>query len=231
MLIKFGGGVLDARGSIGGNTFARNRYGNYARSRTKPVNPNSSRQQQMRAILGGLVEYWRSTLTVEQRAAWNQYGANVNWLNKLGESVKLAGFNHFTRSNSVRLLAGLGVLADGPTELTLPAADETANATISAGTGNLSVSFDDSLEWVDEDGGALLVSVSIPQGEGRVFLQPQFRYAGVVLGDATTPPTSPASIACPWEIAAGQQCLVQFRILRADGRVSMPFFRTVTIGS
>ncbi|GAH50296.1 unnamed protein product, partial [marine sediment metagenome] len=43
-LVKLGGGIVQISGSIAGNTFARNRFGNYMRSRTKPVNPNSTRQ-------------------------------------------------------------------------------------------------------------------------------------------------------------------------------------------
>ncbi|GAI58374.1 unnamed protein product, partial [marine sediment metagenome] len=37
-LVKYGGGITQMSGSIAGNTFARNRYGNYVRSRTKPIN-------------------------------------------------------------------------------------------------------------------------------------------------------------------------------------------------
>ncbi|GAH13494.1 unnamed protein product, partial [marine sediment metagenome] len=48
-LVKYGGGIVQMSGSIAGNTFARNRYGNYVRARTKPINPNSDRQVVVRA--------------------------------------------------------------------------------------------------------------------------------------------------------------------------------------
>ena len=58
-LIKYGGGIVDMSGSIAGNTHARNRFGNYMRARTKPVNPNSDRQVAIRAIVSYLAEFWQ----------------------------------------------------------------------------------------------------------------------------------------------------------------------------
>ncbi|GAI01350.1 unnamed protein product, partial [marine sediment metagenome] len=43
-LIKYGGGIVQISGSIAGTVFARNKMGNYARPRTKPVNPRTARQ-------------------------------------------------------------------------------------------------------------------------------------------------------------------------------------------
>jgi len=101
-LVKFGGGVVQMSGSIAGDTFARNRYGNYCRARTKPTNPNTSRQQDVRASLAFLTDRWSNTLTALQRAAWNLYGDSVAMTNRLGETTKLTGFNHYIRSNIER---------------------------------------------------------------------------------------------------------------------------------
>ena len=48
-LVQYGGGIVDARGSIGGNTFSKCAGGHYMRARTKPVNPKSALQQTRRA--------------------------------------------------------------------------------------------------------------------------------------------------------------------------------------
>ena len=98
-LIKYGGGIIQMSGSIAGNTYARNRFGNYARARTKPVNPNTDLQDQYRSAVASLTQRWAQTVTAAQRAAWNLYGNNVNMLNRLGEVVHLTGFNHYIRSN------------------------------------------------------------------------------------------------------------------------------------
>ncbi len=75
-LVKYGGGIVQMSGSIGGDTFARNRYGNYVRARTKPVNPNTTLQQAVRASMSFLTNRWAQTLDAAQRTAWNPYAQN-----------------------------------------------------------------------------------------------------------------------------------------------------------
>ena len=118
--VKYGGGIIQMSGSIAGNTFARNRFGNYVRARTKPVNPNSDRQVAARARVSFLSEYWASDLSAVNRGLWDTYAAAVAMKNKLGESIKLTGFNHFIRTNAVRMGVALPVLEPGPTILSLP---------------------------------------------------------------------------------------------------------------
>lgn len=231
MLVKFGGGILDASGKLGGNVFARNRYGSYVRGLVGPINPNSERQQAIRSKMQSAVEAWRATLTAAERAAWEVYAAAVNWTNRLGETIHLSGYNHFIRSAVSLLQCSAAIITDGPTELTLPEADETMAATISEATQLISVAFDTGLDWVGEDDAYLSVSMSIPNGEGRTFLKQQLRWAGLVAGDSGTPPTSPQTIACPFPVAEGQKVYVEAKIIRADGRVSAPFRDTTAIAA
>ena len=100
-LVKFGAGIVDMRGSIAGVVHARNRFGNYTRPRTKPVNPQSQRQTAARIIMAFLAEQWREApMTEAIRTAWQTYADSVNWNNKLGEQVTLTGFNMFIRGNA-----------------------------------------------------------------------------------------------------------------------------------
>lgn len=90
--IRFGGGIVDARGSIAGNTFSRNAGGAYQRARTAPTNPQTTRQSAVRNALGQSAQEWR-TLDEEQRTAWveaatTQQGAYVN---RIGESEQYTG--------------------------------------------------------------------------------------------------------------------------------------------
>jgi hypothetical protein len=62
--------VGDLRGSIGGNTYSRNRYGAYIRQRVKPVNPNTVAQSIARSIFSSISAGWR-LLTQERRDYWN----------------------------------------------------------------------------------------------------------------------------------------------------------------
>jgi hypothetical protein len=212
-------------GSIAGNTYARNRFGNYARARTKPVDPNTARQQAVRSTMSHLTTAWAQTLTAVQRTAWNLYASSVSMKNRLGEDVNLTGYNHFLRSNTAILQGGGDQINAGPTIFELPEADPTLSVSISEDTQKLTVTFDDAAEWANEDGGHLLVSVGTPQNAQRNFFAGPYRYAGVLNGDSGEEnPTSPdETIEVPFACSEGQRVWIKARIVRADGRLSEEF--------
>lgn len=223
-LIKYGGGIVQMSGSIAGNTHARNRFGNYMRARTKPVNPRSARQSFARAVIMMLAEQWREDpMTDAIRTAWQTYANSVNWNNKLGESVTLTGFNHFIRSNAAILRAGGTIVTAGPTDLGLPAGDPAFAVTGSAGDAKLSIAFDDTFDWLDEDGGYLSVEMGEPQNPTRNFFGGPWRFADSVDGDSVTAPTTPTEIDPPFTLTEGQKIWARASIIRADGRMSTKF--------
>lgn len=222
-LIKYGGGVIQMSGSIAGNTFARNRYGNYVRARTVPTNPNTPGQQQVRAAIAWLVDHWSQTLSPAQRTAWGLYADSVNMLNKLGEVIHLSGFNHFIRSNAIRKRHAQTIIIDAPTTFELPAHDPTMTFTASEATQLVSVVYDNTLGWANETGGHIYFFVGTPQNAQRNFFAGPWRYGDVEDGDDTTPPTSPKDVATPFAIAEGQALWIYARISRLDGRLSEKF--------
>lgn len=222
-LCKFGGGVTDIRGSIGGTVFSRNRSGNYMRARTTPVNPSSQRQSTMRAIIASLAQAWGNVLTSAQRDAWEVYANAITFTNKLGEQIKLTGFNHYIRSNSFIEQNGNVRVDDGPTVLTLPGEDSIFAAVVDEATQMIAVTFDDTLDWVGQDNGLLGVYMSSPQSAGTTFIQGPWRLAGTINGDSTTPPTSPTDIAVPFPVGQGQIIGVRARLVEEDGRLSDHF--------
>jgi len=229
-LIKFGGGITEMRGSIGGNTFARNRFGAYARSRTKPVNPSSTRQQTVRAIIQQITQLWAG-LTADQRSAWALYGDSVGWVNALGETQHLSGFNMYCRTNMLLQLAGATLVSDAPTTLSLPEADPDFAIAADASDDDFSVTFDNALDWANEAGGYLVCSLGQPVSPTRNFFGGPYRYAGKVEGDAATPPSIPATFTSPFELGSGQKVWAFARIVRADGRVSVPFRANCIVGA
>jgi len=229
-LVKFGGGVVQMSGSIAGDTFARNRYGNYVRSRTKPVNPNTSAQNQIRTIFSDLTTRWAQTLTANQRAAWNLYGSNVNMKNRLGETVNLTGFNHYLRSNTYRIYGDRPIVDDGPVVFELPEKDNSIAITGSEATGHISLTFDDTLDWCAEEGSLVILRNGVPQNAQRNFFAGPYHAYGRMVGDAVTPPTSPLDADYWYPIAAGQKIWIELRISRADGRLSEPFRADVLVG-
>jgi len=114
-LIKLGIALAEIRGSVGGTTFARNRAGAYARNRTKPVNPASTKQTIVRLRLSSLQTIWQNTLTSTMRAAWNAVAQANPFKNKLGENSAISGFNLYLRVNALRLIPGLALATVPPT--------------------------------------------------------------------------------------------------------------------
>lgn len=220
-LLKLGGGISELRGSIGGTVFARNRSGAYARNRTKPVDPCSSRQVSVRAIMTMMYGMW-ALLTAAQRTAWSTFANNVTVSNRLGESITLSGFNMFTKTVAAMKTAGLAPVTTAPTVFALPSQSTAIVPTPDASSKNYSIAFDNTESWATEIGGALLISEGLPQNPTVNFYKGPFQYLGKIAG-ATTAPTSPAVIASNNTMATGQRVWLSCRVLRADGRLSNPF--------
>lgn len=222
-LIKFGGGIIQMSGSIAGNTFARNRYGNYVRARTKPVNPNTAQQNLVRSVVATLTARWAQTLTAVQRTAWNLYADNVNMKNKLGETIHLSGFNHYIRSNAFLQRFGKTIVDAGPVIFELPEQDPAFNITASEVAQQITVAFDDAMDWDNETGGYLIYRQGQPQNAQRNFFAGPYKLLSFTAGETGVPVASPVIEAAVFAIAELQRLWVVARILRADGRLSEEF--------
>lgn len=103
--IRFGGGVAEIRGSIGGTTFSRTRAGAIARNRTKPVNTPSAVRAAVRTVFGMVSKLWRD-LTDAQRTNWNTTAVSWPQVNKMGETYTPSGQALFNKLNNSLALAG-----------------------------------------------------------------------------------------------------------------------------
>lgn len=228
-LVKYGGGLVGMSGSIAGTTFARNASGSYARSRTKPVNPSSSLQVARRTALAYWTEYWHETATPAQRTAWATYANAVVMKNRLGESIKLSGFNHFVRALTMRTLTALTITPEGPPQLTLPQIDPTFAIAGSVATQLLSITYDITLPWHSVVGSAIAIFLGRPQVITRTFFKGPWQYAGkVVIAD-----TSPKTIPSPFTLILGQKIWCYARITTGplDSRLSEKFSDDAVVGA
>lgn len=206
-------------GSMGGITASRNAAGTYFRQRSIPVNPATAQQQAVRNAMSQLAAAWVSVLSSAQRAAWVTYSDNVPLTDKLGAQINVGGLPMYQRSNVPRLQAGLPRVDDAPTIFDL-GDFTTPTLTVAVLATALQVSFDNSDAWANEDDSAMLVYGSRPVNASIAFFKGPYRLAGTIDGDSTTPPTSPATLTNPFPFVAGQRVFTQFRVSRADGRLS-----------
>lgn len=222
-LVQYGGGITQISGSIGGDVHARNRSGNYVRPRTKPTNPNTALQQAARGALTLLTERWSETLTAAQRTAWNLYAASVSMLNRLGQVIHLTGFNMYIRSNCFQARYGITIIDAGPTTFTLPDTDPTISVTASEATQQFTCTFDDTMAWASEDNAYMTALMGQPQNPQRNFFKGPWKGIRYLSGNSGAPLASPLPLGALHVITEGQRCWVQFRIYRADGRISNTF--------
>lgn len=219
--------IAQASGSLNGLTFSHNRGGMYIRNRSIPTNPGTALQAAVRNYFSSLAKRWQQVLTASQRQAWSDYGTNVPIVDALGEPRNLTGLQHYLRSNTPRLQAGLDVVDDGPTVYSLPAFQAPV-PTASEAAQKVSIAFNNGDDWANEDDAAMLVlgSDSLP---GSInYHKGPYNYLGKIEGDSVTPPTSPTLFDPKAPFVAGQKVFVQARVTRADGRLSEPFRLGVT---
>lgn len=211
-------------GRLGSTIASRNSSGNYLRTGTIPVNPNTARQIAVRGAVSQLSIAWATVLDQDQRDAWAAYGRNVPWHNKLGEIIYLKGIAHYVRSNVPRLQAGLDRVDDGPTIYTVAFPEDDLGITASEATQLLSPTGYDQMEWCAEDGAAQLYYVGLPQNPSRLFFGGPYRLAHTELGNTAVPLTSPYTpfLTPDFPFVENHRIWVRTRITRADGRLS-PF--------
>lgn len=219
MLYK-GSLITDASGSLGGITASRNKGGRYFRARTTPVNPNTVNQQVARQAMATLNDYWISNLTQAQRDAYADYAANVPGVNRLGETIQLNGQQWFIGMNQPRVRNGLAIVDDVAGVFDRGAMGVVELDSLEETTMDLT--FDDALDWCDEDGSALIVQIGDPVNQTVNFYGGPWRTLDTVDGDSVTPPTSPATIAIAPSLPINSKAFFRVRISRADGRLSTP---------
>ena len=105
-------------GSVGGNTWSRNKGGLYVKMKGIPTNPNSSRQQAVRGFLSQGTVDWASLAQVE-RDAWDGWAETHPLTDPLGQEYFRTGHQAFVGLRSRALDQGL-VPNDDPPALGVP---------------------------------------------------------------------------------------------------------------
>lgn len=92
-------GITNISGKSGGSVFAHNKNGNYVRRLGIATQPQTAKQTLARSIFGVISRMWGS-LTVEQREAWKNFGAEHPKTDQFGDSRPLTGRQAFISVNS-----------------------------------------------------------------------------------------------------------------------------------
>jgi len=221
--IKTSALIADIRGSVGGNVFARNKAGLYARARIKPLNPRSALQQLRRAKLSAAAAYW-SQLTAQVRADWQAYATNTSWTNRLGDSINIGGEAAFIR------LVALWLMYSSTIPTAAPTAYGHASATITTMTASEAtqtpIITDPSAGWdksTDDD--VLFVFGAMPQPASRAMAPNRYQFLRTISGNSGAPQAFPFTLPTwPWTFAEGQKLTIGLVHIDPDTRVSVRTF-------
>lgn len=198
------------RGRLAGNVFSHNKGGDYVRLGTTPTNPQTSRQQTTRGILGGLASAWSQNLTPAQRDAWDVWASANPIKNSLGIDVTITGLAWFLKCNCRLSDAGLENVVDPPVD-PAPVSLQTFSVDISAAT-TIDVTFTDDM-LSDE---AFILWTSLPVSVGSTPNLAQCRLAGYSgVGQA-----SPWAATSPHSFQTGQRGVMYGARLDGQGLIS-----------
>lgn len=115
MRVNFGTIVNDARGSIDGITYSKNKSGAYVRGKVTPSNPQTPYQQAARALLSNFSKAW-ADLTDAQRVGWTEFAKQFGMTDVFGAKKPINGLSAFIRVNTQLSNAGAATLNDSPVD-------------------------------------------------------------------------------------------------------------------
>ena len=170
--ILFGGGVSAARGSLGGNTFSRNRAGAHVRARTKGVRPATTSQTSIAAKHAANAQLYSYGLTSGELVNWRSFASANPVLNRFGQTMLLSGQQMFCRLNNVLTLVGSAPITSPPANLNVSQPTSVFLAAVHDPGGSLTVTVNvaaigaNEYAWLD---------VTYGMSAGRSFVSSQLR--------------------------------------------------------
>ncbi len=227
--VTFGNGVSNIAGSIGGNTYSRNRFGAYIRIKRIPVNPRTSKQTIARGQFGAASSAWRA-LPLSSRLTWTNAAVNISVINPGGYPTGITGSNLFTSYSATAALTGVTVPADAPAA---DAAGVITEATMITDASENVVEVDAS-SFTGAATALVLIYATRPLSAGITFIKPSdYRFMA-----ATTVTTMASGIALSASYIAqfgnitgltGKQIAFKYVVLSLNGYRGVPFEQTVKI--
>lgn len=117
--IKYSALVSEMRNKLNGSVLSKNRYGNYIRNKVTPVNPQTSFQQNVRALLSSVSQAWAG-LSEAGRNGFTALAQNHPFTDIFGDSKTLDGKAMFSKLNMNLQKIGLSPITVAPVFVGMP---------------------------------------------------------------------------------------------------------------
>lgn len=226
--MKFVSALLTAAsGKVRGLVASHNKGGSYFRGKTIPTNPNSTGQVAARNRVSTLVARFRLTLTNAQKAGWAVFAENVNWIDKLGNSVLLTSTNWYIKANTIRMQGGFAIADAAPTTFALSTLSP-LTGTVTASSTNLVMGWSNVDDW---QGNTTTAGVNIyasrPQNGTINYFTGPYQFAGNI---RSTAGSGTSLVALPFVAGpVGTKIFIRAVATAVDGRPSSVFRSGITV--
>jgi len=223
-LIKYGPVVADARGSVGGTVFTRNRFGAVMKQRTTPKYNGSERQAAMTALMSVIVDSWNTDLTVALRNAFNSATLLFTVPNALGEQVHLTGMQWYMRCNFLLSLTGQTLVTAPPVAPIIPAPTLTIEHVPDTGIVCSAIG-----DWDTSATTKVLVSTSATLRQTVNYFKGP--WPSRVSHDATQYDSLPFNIRGSAILVINSRYFLRFRSVHSDGASSFAVIYSADVGA
>lgn len=212
--VKFGMMMTDASGKLGGQVFAKNRGGNYVRTKVTPSNPQSVAQMAVRGIFASISSRW-SALTEAQRATFNTFVSSYAKTDIFGDLRNPSGKSLFQRLNQNLLISEQAEISVCVSPLEVPFANVVS--AISSVSGNsLEVDYNG-----DTTGAKVIVWATPKLSKGTTFVKNQLRQIAVQAGASGGTLDAYAAYIGKFGVPAlGDNIYIGVKVINANGQAS-----------
>lgn len=225
--VLYGGGILNMRGSIQGQTHTKGRTGAVVKTRVKGVNPNTSAQTKVRRIMGEMNVNWKAALTDSDRAAWASFAAANPVVNSFGQTSILSGFQWFCKLNALSLAKSATSQITPPPSTAISSPITVSLTLTSGGSPVVSIDYTDTGMTGSEQ---MEIWMSPPMSPGRAYVSTQLRF---VTDHGTAPPYNMTTVyeqvfgTCP--TGPGLKTFARIRVVNANNGIASPAIQTSAI--
>lgn len=212
--IKFGAMMVDASGKLGGQVFSKNRGGAYIRTKTTPLNPQTTAQMAIRGIFSSISSAW-SGLSEESRQSFNNLVSSYARTDIFGDLRNPSGKNLFQRLNQNLVISGQAQITVCGQPQEVPFANLTG-VTLDSNAGAIDLV----TEGVTE-GSKVVVWATPPLSAGTSFVKNKLRQIAVLNGgDAVTADVAAQYIAKFGAFEDGSNIYFGVRVINSNGQAS-----------
>lgn len=173
--IKFGAMMVDASGKLGGQVFSKNRGGAYIRTKTTPLNPQTTAQMSIRGIFASISSAW-SVLSEASRQSFNNLVSSYARTDIFGDLRNPSGKNLFQRLNQNLAISGQDqiIICSQPQEVPFANLSEVV---LNSDDSEINLSYSG-----NATGSKIVVWATPPLSAGTSFVKNKLRQIGVLVG-------------------------------------------------